>query len=364
MTKAIIFPCEVFSPREVDSCFQNEYAAAVKTGGFEIVLYDYEQFVKDGTLKLSKKNGERTQAVLRSWMLNAEQYSDLYHKLLDKNLSLATSPAQYENLHLFPRVYPFIAEDTPKIICYEKEEIENISIAEIAAKFEKFIVKDFVKSEKGTDFPTYFEASITQEEFSRWLKIFRDYRGKLFTGGICIKEYVELKKSIVATNNKAEWSVCRYVGKQKKVEDDLTKGRCYYWPSAINANFFRGIVDDEEYDSYLHKIYEADWEILEDPSGMARRVLSGNADYEKEFYEAEKYKFDREFFEINSKDEADFFVKYDCASDNFFEHGKIYHVVGIINAGYNKDCYVIDFGDDGFGFQSSTITDASGFRKV
>lgn len=114
----------------------------------------------------------------------------------------------------------------------------------------------------------------------------------------------------------------------------------------------------------MHKIYEADWEILEDSSGMARRVLSGNADYEKEFYEAEKYKFDREFFEINSKDEADFFVKYDCASDNFFEHGKIYHVVGIINAGYNKGCYVIDFGDDGFGFQSSTITDAAGFRKV
>lgn len=126
-----------------------------------------------------------------------------------------------------------------------------------------------------------------------------------------------LKNSIVATNNKAEWSVCRYVGKQKKVEDDLTKGQCYYWPSAINANFFRGIVDDEEYDSYLHKIYE-----------------------------------------------ADFFVKYDCASDNFFEHGKIYHVVGIINAGYNKGCYVIDFGDDGFGFQSATITDTAGFRKV
>lgn len=37
-----------------------------------------------------------------------------------------------------------------------------------------------------------------------------------------------LKNSIVATNNKAEWSVCRYVGKQKKVEDDLTNGQCYY----------------------------------------------------------------------------------------------------------------------------------------
>lgn len=271
MAKAIIFPCEVFSPREVDSCFQNEYAAAVKAGGFEIVLYDYEQFVKDGTLKLSKKIGERTQAVLRSWMLNAEQYSDLYHKLLDKNLSLATSPAQYENLHLFPRVYPFIAEDTPKIICYEKAEIYNISIAEIAAKFEKFIVKDFVKSEKGSDFPTCFEASITQEDFSRWLKIFRDYRGKLFTGGICIKEYVELKKYGAATN---EWRVFYLNGTAISVSKNSAQPDCARQVLVSLVEKYKNLPSPF-YTVDFAELADGSWKILETGDGQVSGFSAG-----------------------------------------------------------------------------------------
>jgi hypothetical protein len=67
------------------------------------------------------------------------------------------------------------------------------------------MVKDFVKSEKGTDFPKFFNSDvISEEEFSNWLKVFREYRSKLFTGGICIKEFVDLKKYGDRTN---EWRV-------------------------------------------------------------------------------------------------------------------------------------------------------------
>ena len=55
------------------------------------------------------------------------------------------------------------------------------------------MIKDYVKSVKGTDFPVFFENSVTQEEFDFWMNKFYEYRGDLFTGGICVKEFVDLK---------------------------------------------------------------------------------------------------------------------------------------------------------------------------
>jgi hypothetical protein len=55
------------------------------------------------------------------------------------------------------------------------------------------MVKDFVKSVKGIEFPRFFDASVTQEEFNEWMEVFYKYRGNLLTGGICIKEFLNLK---------------------------------------------------------------------------------------------------------------------------------------------------------------------------
>ncbi len=107
-------------------------------------------------------------------------------------------------MHLFPNVYPLIKEDTPGILVYPDKEKEP-NLTEIKAHFNRFMVKDFVKSEKSTDFPKYFNSDeLSEEDFSHWLKVFKEYRSKLYTGGICIKEYVDLKKYGEHTN---EWRV-------------------------------------------------------------------------------------------------------------------------------------------------------------
>lgn len=41
---------------------------------------------------------------------------------------------------------------------------------------------------------------MTQEEFDRWMEVFYKYRGNLLTGGICIKEYLDLKRYGDRTN--------------------------------------------------------------------------------------------------------------------------------------------------------------------
>lgn len=204
MIKAILFPSDFFSIREVDSSFQNEYEAVIENGDFDVFFYDYEQFAKDGTLQLNRKPEEKTLTLLRGWMFNNKLYERFYNQLLERNIELVTTPEQYCNMHLFPNVYPHIKEDTPGILVYPDNE-KKPNLAEIKATFNRFMVKDFVKSEKGTDFPKFFNSDvISEEEFSNWLKVFREYRSKLFTGGICIKEFVDLKKYGDRTN---EWRV-------------------------------------------------------------------------------------------------------------------------------------------------------------
>ena len=203
MIKAILFPCEMFAINEVDSCYQNEFDAVVENGDFELFFYDYEEFVRDGVLHLNKRPEEAVNAMLRGWMFNGNQYKDFYEKLQARNINLITTPEQYCQMHLFPRAYNLINEDTPGILVYPENE-RNVDLQEIKNKFERFMIKDYVKSEKGTDIPKFFDKQTSEEDFFYWLDVFKQYRGKLFTGGICIKEYVDLKKYGENTN---EWRV-------------------------------------------------------------------------------------------------------------------------------------------------------------
>ena len=72
-------------------------------------------------------------------------------------------------------------------------------------------------------------------------------------------------------NRKDEWSVLRYVGESK--EFGLTNGRCYYWPTEKANPIYHGVIDDEEYTSYLYTRDADKWVILDDPTGMAERSL-------------------------------------------------------------------------------------------
>lgn len=122
-----------------------------------------------------------------------EQYEKFYNALRCNNINLVTVPKEYEQFHVFPNIYEVIRDDTPKMLTYP--EGSQVNLEEIKRTFNRFMVKDYVKSVKGTDFPIYFDSTVTQEEFDGWMEKFYQYRGNLFTGGICIKEYVDLLKA-------------------------------------------------------------------------------------------------------------------------------------------------------------------------
>ena len=191
MVEVILFPSGFYDVNRVDEDLQKEYDAAVSTGLFEIVLFGYEKWFHEEKLVLNNAPSVRKKAVYRGWMMKPAQYERFYRLLLERKIELITEPDAYQLMHIFPNVYECVKEDTARMRIYPLHE--RIDVEEIKAEFDRFMVKDFVKSVKGTKFPKYFDSKVTQEDFEQWMEVFYQYRDSLLTGGICIKEFLSLK---------------------------------------------------------------------------------------------------------------------------------------------------------------------------
>ena len=198
MVKTIVFPSSFFDTRKVDEDLQAEYDAVLETGLFDVVLFGYDKWFGEGALTLAGKWTEEADAVYRGWMMKPEQYEEFYRALYARGIRLITEPKAYEAMHVFPNVYKLVEEDTARMKIFPLHE--EIEIGCVKAEFSRFMVKDYVKSVKGTSFPRYFDHTIDQDAFNQWMEVFYQYRGDLLTGGICIKEYLDLKKYGDSTN--------------------------------------------------------------------------------------------------------------------------------------------------------------------
>lgn len=194
----ILFPSGYFNNNEVDEDLISEYNAVTDRGSFDVVIFSYDKWFNEGVLRLNKAVNEMTVAIYRGWMMKPEKYKDFYERLLTQNIRLITSPEEYILFHIFPNIYPQLAEDTAQMIIYP--DAESVDLEEVKNRFERFMVKDFVKSVKGTAFPKYFDSSITESRFREFMEMFMKYRGGLYTGGICIKEFLPLKQYGTRTN--------------------------------------------------------------------------------------------------------------------------------------------------------------------
>lgn len=203
----ILFPSGYFDPVKVDEDLQMEYEAVLSTGLFDVGIFGYDKWFNEGKLvlrtetgsgaKISETKQEKT-AVYRGWMMKPEQYEKFYQLLLERNVRLITEPDSYRLMHIFPNVYDLVKEDTAKMRTYPLRT--QINVHELKKEFKRFMIKDYVKSVKGTRFPRYFDKDVSQEDFDRWMEVFYQYRGGLLTGGICVKEYLDLKVYGEATN--------------------------------------------------------------------------------------------------------------------------------------------------------------------
>jgi hypothetical protein len=116
--------------------------------------------------------------------------------------------------------------------------------------------------------------------------------GKLNKLGELISEF---REQVEKMNVKENWSICKYVGETTDNITGFTHDRYYYWPCSIENPEYEGVIDNEEFTSYVASISSATeknelhimdsktdefdrpslWEIAEDPTGMAKRKLAG-----------------------------------------------------------------------------------------
>ena len=144
--------------------------------------------------------------------------------------------------------------------------------------FDRFMVKDYVKSVKGTEFPKFFDHSITQEEFDNWMEVFYKYRGDLLTGGICIKEFLDLKRYGEKTNeyrvfyiNHEIATICRNSG-----QADFTAEP----PKELLEKYSH--LDSPYYTVDYAELEDGSWRIVEAGDGEVSG-LSDNQDYNSYF---------------------------------------------------------------------------------
>lgn len=102
-----------------------------------------------------------------------------------------------------------------------------------------------------------------------------------------VKLLKQIGEEMLRLNRKEEWSILRYAGPSTGQVLGLTKGKTYYWPTTKANPIYNGVIDDEEFTSYLYPTDADLWEILEDPTGMAHRTIyqNGKGGTSKEIHE-------------------------------------------------------------------------------
>lgn len=271
MVDLVLFPSSFFSIKKVDEDLQSEYEAVKATGLFETILFGYDRWINEGVLVLNETPVTMRKAVMRGWMMKPEQYKEFYRFLLEKNIELITRPEDYEQMHIFPNAYKFFGKDTARMEIYPLHE--QIKVADVKKQFTRFMIKDFVKSVKGTEFPKYFDESVTQDSFDEWMQVFYKYRGSLLTGGICVKEYLDLK---LYANTPNEYRVFYVNNEIVTVSRNSGQGNYTAQPPEWLLERYKNLPS-RYYTIDFAELTDGSWKVIEAGDGSVSGLSEGQA---------------------------------------------------------------------------------------
>lgn len=233
----ILYPCEFAKLHKVDPDYELEKNMAEKYN-HNIILFNFDEYILLGNpLCISEKLEKETIVIYRGWMMKPEIYEEFYNDLLKLNIRLINSPNEYNNAHCFNNSYELIKDYTPKSIFFD--ENEKIDFDFVKSNFQKWIMKDYVKSVKGFNFPSVFDDKMSNEELEKYVRKFIDIRDDLYTGGICLKEFVNLKWDKITHEFRAFYHnkelICLYNNSSN--EDNLPTEFAMSVPK-LNSNFY------------------------------------------------------------------------------------------------------------------------------
>ena len=98
----LVFCADPLSSNQPDSLYEDEVAAAQElTIPYDLI--NFEALVYEGNPQKAVRNVRlqeaASDAIYRGWMLDPDQYSQLYGALLERNVRLINDPAAYRHCH-------------------------------------------------------------------------------------------------------------------------------------------------------------------------------------------------------------------------------------------------------------------------
>ena len=207
----LLFPADYFDRKTPDGAMREEYEAATFEGRLDVSLFDLELFEQRGIVSLARPFlNPGLPLIYRGWMMKPSEYELFHRALVGLGLRPITSPEAYAELHMFPLAYErheVLRSSSPSLLVFPGTVVDAGAVNE---RFERFMVKDYVKSVKGTSFPASVRTPISQGDLDALVAEFVRLRGGLFTEGIVLKEVVDLRRYGGATN---EWRAFYLQGK-------------------------------------------------------------------------------------------------------------------------------------------------------
>ena len=272
----ILYPADFFDLKKVDGDYEAEYWEALKFPELRILFYNYDEFAAGGALRFYPAAFQGGLCIYRGWMLQPQAYEALYRALEERGLRLVNTPSEYENCHEFPNSYPLLKAFTPQIMVYNMDQA--IDWQAVREQLGKFMMKDYVKSVEGADFPAFFDQTYPDEEMDRYRAEFVRLRDRLFVKGIVLKAYVDLKKTDGATN---EYRAFYLYGKRITLSKNSNQKRDAPVPEAflrqmpsLPSNFYT--IDFAE-------LADGNWIVVETGDGQVSGLSPGQ--YAFKFYE-------------------------------------------------------------------------------
>lgn len=204
MNATILFPSDYFSLSSPNENYSSEFEAVISTEGLEAALFNFDEYIEGTSLVLNRGVSTLPNLLIyRGWMMSPEQYKKFYEDLGLLGFEPLTTPTCYEQMHYFPNAAKILKRQTPSYLSFPMNDgVVNVDADLINVTFDRFMIKDFVKSAKDTAFPSSVKTPISQDDLNDLVAKFIEIRGSLFVGGIVVKEYVDLKRYGGITN---EW---------------------------------------------------------------------------------------------------------------------------------------------------------------
>lgn len=176
----IIYPGSYLNSNNPDEDFEQEYLCAQDNGIYCLLLAPEK--AETGKYQFSGLFNPDVPVIWRGWMLNADQYSQLYCAVIKHGGKMLESPEDYLRNHHITGWYERCKTYTPETIITKPDVDFEHLINQL--QWPAYFVKDYVKS------LTTSRGSVAKnaEEIKEILKLLVHFRGSL-EGGVSLRRF-------------------------------------------------------------------------------------------------------------------------------------------------------------------------------